>query len=130
MRVFISWSGAASRMVALGLHNWLPLVIQSVQAFMSEEDTDKGTRWFGEVSEQLAKTDFGIVCLTPENVKAPWVHFEAGALSKSLGRSRVAPFLIGIAPSALDGPLAPIPGDLIRQGGNRAADWGYQQGRR
>jgi hypothetical protein len=104
--VFITWSGETSRRVAATLHAWLPLVIQSIQPFMSDEDTEKGSKWFDEVSAQLEDSNFGIVCLTPENIAAPWVHFEAGALSKSIAKSHVSPFLFGLSPSAVVGPLA------------------------
>lgn len=104
-RVFISWSGEKSKAIAETLNNWLPVVLQSVKPFLSVEDLRKGGRWLTELSEQLQKESFGIICLTPTNLLAPWILFEAGALSKSVGDSQVAPFLVGVKPSELPSPL-------------------------
>ena len=44
--------------------------------------------------------------ITPENTEAPWLLFEAGALSKNLDRSKVCPLLFGdIEPTDIKGPL-------------------------
>ena len=59
---------------------------------MSEHDIDKGTRSIPAISKTLEETQFGIICLTPENLNAPWL-FEAGALSKSQEDARVWTFL-------------------------------------
>ena len=77
MGVFISWSGETSKAVALALREWLPLVIQAVHPWASDEDLRKGVRWGAELADRLQKTDLGICCLTPDNLAAPWLHFEA-----------------------------------------------------
>lgn len=106
LRVFISWSGQASQSVALAMRDWLPRVIQSVQPFVSSEQ-EKGLRWGQELAKELEGCDYGILCVTPGNVGAPWLNFEAGALSKKVDVRRVTPFLIGMATAAeLKGPLA------------------------
>ncbi len=46
-----------------------------------------------------------MICLTPENLEAPWVLFEAGALSKRLHRAFVCPYLFDVEPQNLKGPL-------------------------
>lgn len=104
--VFISWSGQKSYKVAQVLYDWLPSIINSIEPFLSSEDIEKGVRWFNEISEQLEKISFGIVCLTKENMNAPWILFETGALSRRLGQSRVSPLLIHLSNSELQGPLA------------------------
>ncbi|MBI3546848.1 MAG: toll-Interleukin receptor [Gammaproteobacteria bacterium] len=105
MKTFISWSGSVSHRVALTLKEWLPNVIQAVNPFVSSEDIAKGARWFPEIGAQLEK-NFGILCLTPENLAAPWLLFEAGALSKALDQAKVSPFLIGVSKADVKGPLA------------------------
>jgi TIR domain len=99
INVFLSWSGESSKSAAQVLRGWLPTVIQSVHPYMSAEDIDKGERWSIDIARQLEETNFGIICMTPENISAPWVLFEAGALSKSMERSRVSPLLFSLNPS-------------------------------
>ncbi|HEX3919865.1 MAG TPA: hypothetical protein VHW60_21200 [Caulobacteraceae bacterium] len=60
---------------------------------MSAEDITVGSRWGPAVSAELERSHFGIICLTPENLLRPWIHFEAGALSKVTSFSRVVPAL-------------------------------------
>jgi hypothetical protein len=85
---------------------WLPQVINAIDPWLSSEDIQKGARWFDEVGSSLEQTQFGIICLTKQNLNSPWVLFEAGALSKSLAQSRVTPLLIDLKNSDLSGPLA------------------------
>lgn len=105
MRVFISWSGHASHRLAIALREWLPRVLQSIEPFVSSEDIDKGSRWFSDIGTKLEESHFGILCLTPDNVKAPWILFEAGALSKEVGKARVCPLLADLRPRDLPEPL-------------------------
>lgn len=105
MKVFISWSGQTSYKVASVLHDWLPYVIQAIRPFLSS-DIPKGDRWSEDLAEKLKTTDFGIVCVTPFNIRSPWLNFESGALSKALEHSRLVPFLFDADRSALIEPLS------------------------
>lgn len=105
MKVFVSWSGELSQKIAKELSEWLPSIIQSIEVFYSPEDIRKGENWDSRLSNELQDSKYGIVCLTPENVSAPWIHFEAGALSKTLD-SRVSTLMINIVPSEIQGPLS------------------------
>lgn len=106
VKIFISWSGEPSKTVARALHRWLPDVIQSVEPWMSELDLEAGARWNERVQRELNDTRFGIICVTPQNVHAPWLLFEAGALAKTINDTHVCPYLIGLEPSSLpQGPL-------------------------
>lgn len=106
MKVFLSWSGEQSREVAKVLKEWIPDIIQAVDPWMSEEDIHKGARWGSELADSLQGPHFGLLCLTRENLTAPWLLFEAGALSKSLDVARVCPFLFGIEKTDIErGPL-------------------------
>jgi hypothetical protein len=105
MKVFISWSGDTSRRVAEVLREWLPSVIQAVHPYVSSEDIDKGARWSADISRELEESNYGILCVTRENLGAPWLNFEAGALSKSFDKSRVSPFLFKIDRTEVTGPL-------------------------
>lgn len=105
MKVFISWSGPISKNVAQSLTDWLGNVIQAVKPWMSAENIEKGARWSSEIALQLEESKFGIICVTPDNINAPWLNFEAGALSKTIDDSYVAPYLFGLEPADLTGPL-------------------------
>ena len=105
MKIFISWSGDLSNKVALILHEWLPSVIQSLEPYVSSENIDKGARWSTDISKELEDSSFGILCVTKDNIDAPWLVFEAGALSKSVEKSRVTPFLFGVNNADLQGPI-------------------------
>lgn len=106
MRVFLSWHGDVSRELATTLHNWIPLVVPSARPFISTSDIDKGKGWSDVLREQLSHTSYGIVCVTRDNYTAPWLHFEAGAISKAMDKTYVSPLLFNIEPSEIFGPLA------------------------
>jgi hypothetical protein len=106
MKIFISWSGPLAKKVAELLSAWLQDVLQDTETWMSAEDIDKGSIWFGDIREKLAETKFGILCLTRENKIAPWILFEAGGLSKGLTKNRVCPLLIDLETKELDPPLS------------------------
>ena|ERR1044072_4427570 len=105
MKVFLSWSGERSQAIAEALRDWLPKVIQAIQPWMSAVDIERGARWSSDIAAELEKTSFGILCLTPENLDAAWIHFEAGALSKTLEQTFVCPYLFELEPTDLKGPL-------------------------
>ncbi len=111
MKVFISWSGERSKAVAQALRDWLPNVIQVVEPWMSEADIAKGARWGLDMARELDETRVGIICLTPENLNAPWILFEAGALSKkrfaeASEASYVCTYLFNMVPAGVEEPLA------------------------
>ena len=106
MKVFISWSGQRSKQLGEALRDWLPAVIQAVKPYFTPEDIDKGSRWEGEIARELSDSHFGLLCLTPENLNAPWLLFEAGALSKNLDKSKVCPLLYSLEPADVAFPLA------------------------
>ncbi|MBQ9926349.1 MAG: toll/interleukin-1 receptor domain-containing protein [Lachnospiraceae bacterium] len=105
MKVFISWSGELSQKIAKELSEWLPSIIQSIEVFYSSDDIKKGENWDNRLTNELQDSEYGIVCLTSENVSAPWIHFEAGALSKTLD-SRVSALMINVVTSEIQGPLS------------------------
>ncbi|MEM9996845.1 MAG: toll/interleukin-1 receptor domain-containing protein [Bacteroidota bacterium] len=117
MDVFISWSGERSREFASALGRWLEMVIQSAKIWISTEDIAPGDRWARNLSGILDECDFGILCITPENIVAPWILFEAGALSKKLENAKVVPLLFEVSPGDLPSPLAQFHGVTADQKG-------------
>jgi hypothetical protein len=105
MKVFISWSGDTSRRIAEALRDWLPMAIQAVKPYMNERDNEAGVRWGEVVSAELQDTDFGILCLTPDNLKSTWLNFEAGALGKAVDSARVVPLMYRLTPASVEPPL-------------------------
>jgi hypothetical protein len=119
LTIFISWAGEGSRIAAQAMRGWLPRVLQSVQPWMSAEDIESGARWSAELEEQLVASSAGIVCVTRENLKRPWVLFEAGALASKMGRPMVCPFLVDMPAVELTGPLS----ILQAREANEAGTW-------
>jgi hypothetical protein len=104
MRILLSWSGTRSFALAKVLQRWLPAILPAIKPWTSDGDIPKGKRWREELSKQLEQTAFGVICLTPGNLNAPWILFEAGAISNHTGRS-VCTYLLGLNPTELREPL-------------------------
>jgi TIR domain len=103
MKIFLSWHGKRSRAIAEALNDWLRRVIQAVKPFYSPE-IEKGAKWSGELDTALEGTRFGIICLTPDNLDSTWIHFEAGALSKTKD-ALIWTFLHELTPGDVPQPL-------------------------
>jgi len=65
----------------------------------------QGVYLVDELTRALDRIDYAVLCVTPENRRSRWTHFEAGALMKPLGRGRVVPFVYGMGLEELDDPL-------------------------
>lgn len=106
MKIFLSWSGDVSKMVAVALYDWLPNVIQALEPWISSNDIPKGRVWTTELADSLNSIGAGIICVTPDNQNASYLNFEAGALAKTVDRPMVCTYLIGMKPSEVIGPLS------------------------
>ena len=104
-KVFISWSGELSRKLGEALRNWLPAALQYVKPYFTPDDVEKGAKWSAEITKELESSNVGIICLTHDNTEKPWILFEAGALSKSIEKSRVCTLLFNLEPTDVKGPL-------------------------
>lgn len=105
MKIFISWSGELSKILAEELRLFIKLTINATEPFFSKSDIEKGERFFTHISKELENSNYCLICLTRDNVTAPWIMFEAGAISKNLEKSKICPILFNISPSDLQGPL-------------------------
>ena len=106
MKIFISWSGERSQKIAELFKDWIQCVIQAAKPWISSHDVDRGALWYTEISKTLADSQFGILCLTPENKTEPWILFEAGALAKGIEENRVCTLLIDLKNTDIGNPLA------------------------
>lgn len=78
-----------------------------LQPWVSSEDIDAGKRWGSQIEGELKATKVGILCVTPTNLKEPWLLFEGGALANQVGETaRVIPYLFGMTKLQLKGPLS------------------------
>lgn len=105
MKIFISWSGDRSHALASAVCEWLRPILHFAEPWLSSSDIQSGDRWGTEVAKNLQDTNFGILCVTSDNLNAPWLLFEAGALAKSIDDGRVIPLLLDLEKSDLSGPL-------------------------
>jgi hypothetical protein len=117
MKVFISWSGSRSKDLANALHQWLPMVLQYVEPWVSDKDISAGERWAQAIAGELEASNFGIICITPENLNSEWILFESGALSKSMLDGKVIPLVFGLELSDLSGPLSQFQAQKLEEAG-------------
>lgn len=107
-KIFISWSGENSKKIAVELKDTLEKHIfqnSEIECFVSDVDICSGDDWWNKIKKELKKCKLGILCITKENLRAPWIFFEAGAMiAREL---RLIPLLINCNFKALDNtPLA------------------------
>lgn len=106
MRIFISWSGDASRHVARELAHFMESTFAGhVETFMSDIDISPGERFQDAINERLENSTLGILVLTRANTSEPWILFEAGALAGKAKTGNVVPILVDLERSELRPPL-------------------------
>ena len=106
-KVFISWSGDLSKEVASLLNEWLQSVAPFVTTYLSVDNLHLGERWSLNLSKELQETEFGIFCMTADNINSAWINYEAGVLSQDIDGSHLIPLLINVSNEALQvSPLA------------------------
>jgi len=100
-----------SRASAEALDSFVRHVVPGDYPFVSTQDIEGGERWEARLSSELERNHFAILCLTTDNQTAPWLNFEAGALSKAVTRPRVIPYTIEFLPGEMAvGPLSRFQG--------------------
>lgn len=104
MKVFLSWSGERSRMIAEAFRDWLPLMLQALEPWIST-DIEKGGVWDKNIQEALVKSRVCIICLTKENLDSVYIHYEAGAIA-NLPEGSAKTFLYDIKNLDVKQPLA------------------------
>ena len=100
MKVFISWSGKNSKIVALALDKALKETFENekLETFISSENIPAGFDWFQNIKRNLEESECAIICCTPDNCLAPWINFEAGASMITFNKveTQVIPYLFGM----------------------------------
>jgi hypothetical protein len=105
--------------MAEALRDWLPDVLPVTKPWMSATDIHAGSRWSQEIAGNLHAADVGIICLTRDNLRAPWLLFESGAISKALGNSVVCTYLVGVSAEEITGPLSQFQSSIADKEGTR-----------
>jgi len=109
MRLFISWSGSSSRRIAEVLQEWLPMIFLNDVDLWVSNDIEQGSNWLNELTRGLEQTQFGILCMTPDNLDSAWMLFEAGAISmaEELNNKRyICPYIFNVKNKDLPQPLS------------------------
>lgn len=104
--IFISWSGSNTKQFAIVFKSILETIIfpkneTGLECFVSDEDIAAGTDWWVKIKNELKSCSLGILCVTNENVKAPWIFYEAGAMASR--ELPTIPLLIGCGINSLIG---------------------------
>jgi hypothetical protein len=58
------------------LRKWLPRMNQLIKPWMSAEEIGACSLWFQETAKELSESQFGIICLTSDNLKEPWIQID------------------------------------------------------
>lgn len=106
-KIFISWSGTCTKDFAIGLKKVLEGSIfpeLEVECFVSNVDIASGTDWWITISSELKSCNLGILCISNENLDAPWIYYEAGGMASR--EIPTIPLLIGCGIDSLgESPL-------------------------
>jgi hypothetical protein len=110
MQIFLCWSGDRGLKLALVLKDFLAnglpqLDLPKIDCFLSASGINKGEFWFERIRQELAASDGGLICLTPENVDSRWMHFEAGSLLGAKEPKRIYTYSLGESPDDVKDPF-------------------------
>lgn len=94
MKVFISWSGTRSKAMANALKEWIPLIVQHAKPFVSDKDISAGDRWAQAIAGELESSDFGILCITPENISSEWTCLKRALFPNPCRSERSFPYYL------------------------------------
>jgi hypothetical protein len=107
MAVFISSAGEQGRKVAGAFREWLPRMLPGIDVSADTRDEKPGEAGLPALLSQLEKASLCLLFLTPQNVRSPWMYFEAGAMAGKKHGPKIVPYLAGVSGSYLmAGPLS------------------------
>lgn len=118
-RVFISWSGDLSKEIALLVADQIEDMFDVVKPWVSDKNIALGQKNIGVIFDELQNATAGIFLLTRQTQSAPWINFEAGALSMTSdnGERAVIPVLIDFEMREFEGPLRNFQGRKLDESG-------------
>lgn len=104
-KVFLSWSGKNEKEIALLIKAMLETYYE-VSVFVSDEDIGGQERgWRDSIIENIKKSGYGVVCISPLNKNRPWLLYEAGALEGHLKFKNVSILSLGLPHDLVPSPL-------------------------
>lgn len=114
MKIFMGWSGDISKHLAETLRDWLNEVMTPhAKVFVSSKDIGLGVHWDAALSDAIASANYGVLCVTPDNMNAQWMYYEIGQMEVAMrqnnpdGKAYIAPLLFGMTHSGdLPSPLS------------------------
>jgi hypothetical protein len=106
MKLFLAWSGGRSYELAKALGSCIREVCPdgAVKYFLSS-GIEPGMQWFDAVDQALKESDAVLLCITRDNVRSPWMHFEVGSRLGTDKDSRVFTYLLDAKPDELTDAL-------------------------
>ena len=114
--IFLSWSGPISHAVAELFHKELRKFLPGAEPWISSDNIPKGKPWFATIMNQITKSPEGIFFITKENLRAPWLYYEAGGVAVALPDASVCTLLLDVVPSDIAGtPLAPMQATFLNK---------------
>jgi hypothetical protein len=123
MKIFLSWSGHKSKMVARALKSGLEKLSNKCAPWLSD-DLTPGTQWAKELSRHIKQADVAVICLTRRNVSAPWISFEAGVCHSSpIEDHLVVPYLLDLDAESLQFPIGLFQAVAADYRGTKALFW-------
>lgn len=104
-KIFLSWSGKNEKEIALHIKAMLETYYE-VSVFVSDEDIGGQERgWRDSIIENIKKSGYGVVCISPLNRNRPWLLYEAGALEGHLKFKNVSILSLGLPHDLVPSPL-------------------------
>jgi hypothetical protein len=104
--VYLCWSKGLGRLLAERFHRWIKDQMGDyIDPFFSPEDIEVGRPWWESLRKEMKDNEHAILFMTREMAHAPWVIFEAGAISRNLAKSRIIPVMVDIETWDLPAPL-------------------------
>jgi SAM-dependent methyltransferase len=92
-KIFISWSGKRSFSIAEKLNKCIRLILK-VDTFLSSEGIRAGNEWLEVIKDNINKSGFLIVLITPENINSKWIYYECGGFISKLNKDNIFPILL------------------------------------